>query len=93
MYAGERQIGDDGDSLTEMSEACLTQDDTMRQKCKLQFCEGLDKRTDLSKQFWDLRYQVQKIQLPFHDQEQKVISFRLDPSICSGGKYKLEVRV
>lgn len=29
MYDSERQIGDDGDSLTEMSEACLSQENTM----------------------------------------------------------------
>ena len=29
MYDSERQIGDDGDSLTEMSEACMSQENTM----------------------------------------------------------------
>jgi hypothetical protein len=29
IYYSERQIGDDGDLLTEMSEACLSQENTM----------------------------------------------------------------
>lgn len=77
MYNIKRQIGDDGDSLTEMSEPCLTHDDPMCQRNVRYICAVFDQRTDLFKQFWDLRYQVQKIQPPFHDQAQKDISFRL----------------
>lgn len=51
MYQSERQIGDDGDSLTEMSEACLTHDDPMCQRYVSYICVVLDQRTDLFKQF------------------------------------------
>ena len=34
-------------------------------------------RTDMYKQFWNLRYQVQKFHQPSHDQAEKDISFRL----------------
>ena len=36
--AGE-EIGDDGDSLTEMSEACLTHDDTIYKRNGSYFCK------------------------------------------------------
>ena len=77
MYDSERQIGDDGDSSTEISEACLIQDDTIRLINVSHIFAVCDQRTDLSKQFWNLRYQVQKIQPPFYGPVQMDISFRL----------------
>jgi hypothetical protein len=39
--------------------------------------EGSGQRTNDSKQFWHLRYEVQEIPSPFHTQSQKDISARL----------------
>jgi hypothetical protein len=83
MYNIERQIGDDGDSLTDMGEATpaelVTHSDTRCQRNVSYICEVLDQRTDLFKQFSDVRYQVQKMKIQplFHDQAQRDISFRL----------------
>ena len=81
MYNSECQIGDDGDSLTEMDEPSpaelLSRHDIGYQRNVSWIRDDFDQRTDLYEQFWDLRYQVQKFHHPSHDQVEKDISFRL----------------
>jgi hypothetical protein len=81
MYHSERHIGDDGDSLTEMNESgqaeSFSHDDTRCQRNVSYIIKVLTKELTCNKQFWDLRYQVQKIQHPFHDRAQEDFSFRL----------------
>lgn len=58
----ERQIGDDGKSLTDMDEVIpaelVTHNDTRCRRNVRYIREVFDQRTDLFKQVWDLRYQV-----------------------------------
>lgn len=77
-FNSERQIDDDRQSLTNMIDVSLAESyshDVSRNVSNI--LEVLDQRTDLYKQFWILRYQVQQFQPPFDDKLQKDISFRL----------------
>jgi hypothetical protein len=58
--------------------------DARYQRAVSWICEVLEQRTNQSKQFWHLRYQVQEIQSPFREQLQKDISARLTALHCLG---------
>ena len=80
MHNSDRGIGDE-DSLTVMNEDILTElsspNDARYQRDVSWIHEVFKQRTNQSEQFWNLRYDVQKIQPPFHEQAQKDMSFRL----------------
>jgi hypothetical protein len=81
MYHSERQIGDDMDSLTEINDAVqaesLSHGNARSQNDVSYIMEIWTKALTCNKQFWDLRYQVQKMQYSFDDRAQQDISFRL----------------
>jgi hypothetical protein len=70
MYSSERQIGDDGDSLTEMIEASpaelFSHDDARYQRNVSHIREVFDRRTYLFKQFWDLPAKVTEMLVSRH---------------------------
>jgi hypothetical protein len=73
--------GNDMGALTVMNDDILTEsssrNDTRYQRDVSWIQDLSGRRTNRSQQFWHFRYQVQKIQYPFHEQAQKDVSARL----------------
>ena len=74
-------IGNDNNTLTVMNDDILPESsspgDTRYQRDVSEACVVSERKTNQSKQFWLLRYQVQTFQPPFDEKAQADISARL----------------
>ena len=82
LYSGGRQTGEDDESLTGMMTESTTMEPYHPNHATHQRNVSLIKsnskqKTDQLKQFWKLRYEMQKKQSPFDEEAQRIISFRL----------------
>jgi hypothetical protein len=75
MHNDDRRIGDK-DSLTVMSKDILIElsspNDARYQRDVSWIREVFEQRTNRSKQFWNLRYDVQKSSLPFTNKHRRI---------------------